>query len=154
MAKQKRGNDYFMARLEREHPAIFADWKAGRYATKRQALVASGLRKDGQTANVLKNAWGRATLQERRAFLEWLKPRGRSSLSAAHVDRERRLLPTTVARIIEILNRRGIRPGEMMIEMGLSPLDQSISSGIQRGTRLSAQLVPRLSSWLHKNRKA
>lgn len=55
-AAQKRDGTYYLRRLEKEHPAIFAELKAGRYPSNRKALEAAGLGKPSRALGVLKSA--------------------------------------------------------------------------------------------------
>lgn len=51
-----RNADYYRRRLEREHPAIYADLKAGRYRSVRQAALAAGLIHLRRLLNALQRA--------------------------------------------------------------------------------------------------
>lgn len=72
----KRDNSYFSARLEREFPAIWADYQSGRYASLRAACIEAGLMKPRKRSNELKNAWRKAKVDEKIQFLQYLKQEG------------------------------------------------------------------------------
>ncbi|WP_442579097.1 hypothetical protein ACSBOB_26815 [Mesorhizobium sp. ASY16-5R] len=151
MAKQIRGNDYYIRRLEDEHPAIFADWKAGKYSSARKALEAAGLRKPGTRLNTLKNAWGKATAKERADFLIWTNSSAPSSFPVTVVDADRRLVPGVAARIQTIMSRRGLTMGSVMHEMGFKPLDQSLAYALSNETRIRPDVIKKLHKWLDDN---
>ena len=64
MADQKRGNAYYLERMETEHPTIFADYKAGKL-TAAQAIVLAGYRKKETPKVIIERAWARASASER-----------------------------------------------------------------------------------------
>ena len=142
---------YYLPRLEREHPTIFADWKAGKYASASEALRASGLRPEPSRLNALKAAWKKASRREQTEFLTWV---GASTVSstAPVVDGNRRLLPATAARIETIMARRGMKMGDVMTEMGFKRLNASLGNALaNRATRLHPDLVQALEKWLNDN---
>jgi hypothetical protein len=150
---QKRDNSYYLRRLEIEHPAIFADFKAGKYASARQALNAANLKRVQRPLNVLKNAWKKASAKQQADFLLWCGsvPHAHSSLSTV-VDTDRRLLPGVAARIRQIMDRRSLRPGDVMREVGLKSLNASLAGALERNHRISTDLAGRLKDWLYDNR--
>jgi|GEM_PF-523632 len=82
MKKQKRDNEYLLRRLEKEHPAIFADWQAGKFKSPREALIKAGLKQPPKQLNVLKNAWSKASADEQAEFRRWIRAlSGPSSVS-------------------------------------------------------------------------
>ncbi|MCV0394359.1 MAG: hypothetical protein K5872_13405 [Rhizobiaceae bacterium] len=147
-----RDHAYYMSRLEREHPTIFADWKAGKYRSARQALIAAGLRREQTHINTLKAAWKKASRREQTEFLKWVGT-STSTSAAPIVDAERRLLTTTAARIATVMARRGIEMGGVMDEMGFKRRDASLGNAMaNRPTRLRPDVVRALEAWLDTNR--
>lgn len=61
---QKRDKDYYLERLEREHPTIHADYLAGKFPSALKAFEAAGLKKHRSRLQELKNAWQKATIAE------------------------------------------------------------------------------------------
>jgi hypothetical protein len=61
---QKRDNNYFLARLRDEHPAVYADLMAGKFKNETEALIIAGLRKQRSAMELLKSAWAKATTSE------------------------------------------------------------------------------------------
>jgi hypothetical protein len=62
--------EYLASRIKRDRPDVFADLEAGKYPSVRQAAIAAGIVKVPTTLQVLTKAWGKATPEERRAFLK------------------------------------------------------------------------------------
>lgn len=164
MAKQKRDNSYYLERLEAEHPAIFSDWKAGKYRSIRKALEAAGLKKPPTQLNVLKNAWRKASAKEKRDFLAFVgvstpspvaasKPSVVTSPSAL-LDAQDHLLPAVATRIKAIMTGRRIKMGTVMSEMGFGSLDPSLGNAMSRArpTRVLPDKASALAKWLEANK--
>lgn len=45
MAKQKRDSAYYLCRIEREFPHVFADYQAGKFGSVAEATIATGIKK-------------------------------------------------------------------------------------------------------------
>lgn len=176
MAKQKRDNAYYGARLEREHPAAYADFKAGRYRSLGEALLAVGITKPRPRVREMQNAWKNASKAEREVFIQWLNgeltkaaatgttkapPSNAASsthaasatagpvvLSRPALDKDRRLQRWTIARVEEILRLRKVKPGLMMQEMGYISTDQSLMYAMSRNSRLKKLDPARLEKWI------
>ncbi len=87
MAKKPvRNAAYYENRLKRDHPAIYADLKAGKYKTVTDAAIAAGLRNPRTRLHELKNAWSKASHAEQHEFLKWLRASGVSVHSLAAVS--------------------------------------------------------------------
>lgn len=161
--KQKRNNDYYRKRLEKEHPQVHADFLTGRYKSLRQALLAAGLETERPRLSELKNAWTKANSRDRAAFIKFLASQG-ALLSggpllgaptltvSTSIASDRRLLKGTKERIEYIMKNRGLGAGELMKELGEDPHNQSLSGAIRNDTRVSDQLLQKLSTWLNYNR--
>lgn len=149
--KQTRDNEYLLGRLEREHPSIEADRKAGKYASDRQALLAAGLIKRRTPVHELKNAWKKATPSERKEFLEWVRTTGTSRKGAASMAVDRYLEPGAKARIQTIMARRKMKMGAVMKEMGFNPLDASLGLALAGRTRLRPDVLMALEAWVKAN---
>jgi hypothetical protein len=173
MAQQDRSNSYLMKRLESEHPTIYADWKAGKFSSPRQALIAAGLRQPPKPLNNLKTAWKKANASERAEFLKWIgapqaapnagassttsstKPTRLSPRASAIVGSDGKLLPAVKARIKLIMQRRGLRQGAVLKEMGYTDvhdasLGMALSEGNPRTVRPDLEL--KLAKWLKDNK--
>jgi len=151
--KQKRDNDYYLRRLEVEHPRIAADLKAGTYASPRQAFLAAGLLKERTAFHEMKNGWLKGTAADRKKFLSWLKAKGTPGVGVAStpIAVDRRLQPAAKARIETIMTRRGLKMGEVMREMGFKALDASLGNALAGGTWLRPAVLAALETWLKTN---
>lgn len=71
-----RGVDYLKARLERDYPDIAAALERGEYTSVRQAAIAAGIvrRRADDPLEALHRAWGKASAEQRAAFLEAVAP--------------------------------------------------------------------------------
>jgi len=61
--------DYLTARIARDHPDILARMRAGEFPSVRQAGIAAGIVKRATPLDTLLKTWGKATEEERAAFL-------------------------------------------------------------------------------------
>ncbi|MBZ4024075.1 hypothetical protein CKO11_16630 [Rhodobacter sp. TJ_12] len=78
----------------------------------------------------------------------------------AHIGLPRHLQPgrgqltaSEEADVREIMDRRKIKIGGIMKEIGMNPLDASLGYALRRKTSLSADLLDRLRPWIAKHRK-
>lgn len=68
-----RDNAYYLGRLEREAPDVFSYLKAGKIVSPAKAFRISGLKRARTRLHELKNAWAKATEEDQKHFLGWLK---------------------------------------------------------------------------------
>jgi len=73
---KKRDSAYYKQRLKRDFPPIFADLRAGKFKSVRQAAAFAGLIRLPTRVDALKRAWKRATPAQRRGFLTWVRTSG------------------------------------------------------------------------------
>lgn len=156
--KQKRDNAYYEQRLKSDFPAIYADLKAGKHRTVTEALIAEGIRTPRTRLHELKNAFDKASKAEQAAFLSWLSARGHSIaatpiavMGSSKIALDRRLLPAAKLRVEEIMTKRGLEMGEVMIEMGFSKLNPSLGRALHRGDRLQLDVITAIEKWLAAN---
>lgn len=153
--KPARNAAYYENRLKRDPPAIYADLKAGKYRTVADAAIAAGLRNRRTRLHELKNAWSKASPVEQREFLSWLLASktisSPATASFAPIAVDHSLVPLAVARIEEIISKRHLMLGEVMVEMGFSPLNASLGMALARGTRLQPSVIAALEKWLAAN---
>ncbi|MGU3401345.1 hypothetical protein ACLBWS_16650 [Brucellaceae bacterium D45D] len=156
--KTVRDNAYYEACLERDHPTIYADLKAGKYRTVTDAALAAGLKTKRSRLHELKNAWNKASHAEQREFLKWLgasgavvHPVSAAAIPLAPIAINRCLVPLVVARIDEIMSKRHLAMGDVMAEMGFPRLNASLGMALARGTRLQPNLIAALEKWLATN---
>lgn len=146
----KRDSSYYLARLKSEKPKVYRDYLAGAYPSVNAALRAAGLKKSRTPLHELKNAWMKASVAERSAFVKWLKT-GTRSASATVVAVDRRLTHGAKHRIAVIMDRRRLKMGDVMRELGFKPLNASLGRALLSGTRIQQDLIAALESWLIKN---
>ena len=155
MATRKRDRDYYRRRLEREHPTIFADLKAGKYGSVRAAAAAAGLIRLPTRFGALKREWNKATLRERREFIDWIKATrtpSRRRIGKNLIEDDGSLKPAVIVEVQAIITRRALRYGQVMDELGAKRLDGSLGGALRQGWRLRSELLDALANWLDTNR--
>lgn len=138
-----RSNAYYLARLQDEHPAIYANYQAGKFKNATEAIRAAGLKKVPTALDTLRTAWTKATTVERATFLTDIgcapsiatRPApaaplvttasvqptspavtGSAPVSAIHIDGY--LTQAAKKRITEVMVRRGIELGVLHGQRG------------------------------------
>ncbi len=157
--KQKRDSAYYEERLRGEFPAIYADLQAGKHRTITEAAIAAGLKKSRTRLHELKNAWQKASTQERDEFEKWLlaqfglkSPHPSSAGVKLPVAIDRHLQAWAKSRIKAIMARRYLHMGDVMAELGEKRLNPSLGQALHNGSRLRPTLVAALEGWLEKNK--
>jgi hypothetical protein len=151
---QKRDNTYYLERLKREHPKVYADLLAGKFPSALKAFEAAGLKGRRTRLQELKNAWQKATVAEQRDFLAWARARSPSPSKAAPgrpIAIDRKLEAWAKARIDHIASVGGLAISDVMTELGLDRRDTSLSTAMKRGTRIQDTLIAALEKWLASN---
>jgi hypothetical protein len=156
MAKrQVRDSAYYLSRLEKERPTVFADYQAGKHPSVAEACRVAGLKKPRTNIQVLKNGWDKASTVERHEFARWLglhaapfflAPAPVTPPTAIRViATDRRLEPWVIDRIKVIKAARGLRSNnEVAYELGLSRLNSSIGNAIKCHHRLTETTLMKL----------
>lgn len=164
--KTRRDEAADAQRLKLDFPHIHADLLAGRIPSLRKALVAAGLKDERTRLDKLKNSWAKASPVERDAFLNWLGSNGVMEIPASHTENDpapparqasaiasgRYLLPETIAEICAVMNRRRIRPNDIMAEMGFAGDGMSLTRALTKGASLRLSVIAALETWLRDNR--
>jgi hypothetical protein len=150
---KKRDSAYYKERLKRDFPPVFADWRAGKFKSVRQAAAAAGLIHLPTRVDALKREWKRATTREKNEFVAWTK--GRKAVSAAPstpiVDAAGHLKPAVIRFINEWTRDKRIKPGRIMKEIGFSNFDYTLSHALRLGAPIRSAAIPPLGSWLVRN---
>jgi len=172
---QTRSNKYFLDRLRREQPTIFADFKAGKFKNATEAFEVAGLRKKRSALDALRSAWKKATTVEKAAFRLDIgcasvvvpssapvvpgrvragsvtkKRAAVSSTSTIHADGY--LTPDAVKRMKGAMARRKIGTGTVMREIGHNALNPSLGMAINQGLRIhDPATLKELAKWLAHN---
>lgn len=170
---RKRDNQYYLERLRDEHAGIYADYQAGKFKNAAAAILAAGLRKQQDILVVLKSAWNRADTAEQEAFklligcvppAVALSPtataspaalfpstHGHASQNATILQTKRKLTPVLAAAVRQIMDRRKLKTGQIMREMGMDPRDASLGMALHRDTQVRDDLVKALDVWIEEN---
>jgi hypothetical protein len=156
-----RTNEYYEDRLKREHPGIYADFKAGRIPSIRQAAAKAGIKKLPTSLTHLKREWAKASGKERRAFVKWARqqlPSGGSALpahaSAARspvkpvFDADGRLTPDAVAFLTNWTVTHRLSACRILVALGRSRHDYRLGQAINQGNPLSAEIAPGVERWM------
>lgn len=159
--EQKRDNAYYEQQLKRRFPALHSDYRAGKYSSLREALIAAGIKQPRSRLHELKNAWLKATSAEQREFLRWLRihggiaaiPPGTARGPGSHpIAVDRRLEAWATSRIKVIMAKRNLTMGAVMHEMGFKRLNPSLGLALARGDRLRPDVIAALENWLMVNK--
>lgn len=177
---QRRDNRYYIERLRVDHPGIHADYLAGKFRTPAEAFVAAGLRKTRTSLDLLRSAWSKASATEQAVFKAEIgcgpvpasTPVSPLPMVAAAVSapgpvaaiaqalmpiapgtgRANGLLaPSAKTAIRDIMARRGLTTGDIMREIGFTPLNASLGMALARDTRLKPEMIEALEKWLAAN---
>jgi antitoxin component HigA of HigAB toxin-antitoxin module len=164
MAKKTKGDDApNLHRLKAEYPEIHAALATGKIPSLRQALVLAGLKPERSRLEKLKNSWAKASDAERASFLAWLVSKGALSAPAAAppeagpqpvetpIASGRYLLPSTIAGIRTIMTQRGLKPADVMAEMGFPPDGRPLARALTRNASLRLSVIAGLEAWLSRN---
>lgn len=157
-------------RLKAEYPGLYVDFLAGRIPSLPRAMQMAGLNGERTRLQKLKHSWKKATADDRRAFLAWLvetdglvvPPPAAMGLAVdaqaamppsptPPIATGRYLLPATVERIKAIMIRRGLRPADVMGEMGFVAEDRSLTLALARNSSLRLSVIVALEKWLAVN---
>lgn len=158
--KQDRSNAYYEERLKVTRPGIYSDYLAGKYPSLRKALLAAGIKKPRTRVQELKNAWLKASPVEQREFARWLRGQiGAVAISTSKsagpttlpIAVDQRLEPWAASRIETIMDRRHLRMGDVMQELGASRLDASLGQALRRGSCLQPVVLKALEKWISDN---
>jgi hypothetical protein len=150
---KKRDSAYFMARLKREFPTVFADLRAGKIKSVRQAAVKAGLIKMPSRLDALKREWKRAAPSQKDLFLRWIKTtriglKSATKIKPPIVDAERRLRPDVRIALQNWLSTNHSKVADITTEMGFPSLDPSLSLAIRRSYKIRPDMIAKLEHWL------
>jgi hypothetical protein len=71
--------------------------------------------------------------------------------SGSAFDADGRLKPWARRRILEIMDRRGIRAGDVSDELGLKRLNVSVMRAVHRGERVKESTAEAVDKWIVAN---
>lgn len=165
---QKRDNDYYQDRLEREHPEVFADFKLGKFKNLSAALKTAGLKKEPAPLTQLTIAWGKASDAEKDAFRVQIgcapivasaaptSPPSVATLAPTvgglPLHKDGHLTAAASKRIKDIIATRRMSMGDVMQELGYSRLNMSLAGALHRDNQIrNEQLLDALGVWLQQH---
>jgi hypothetical protein len=153
---KKRASAYFEARLKRDFSKIYADLRAGKFKSVRQAAAAAGLIHLPTRFDALKREWKRANAKERGDFTAWQKGLAPTkapfrSTKISIIDAMGHLKPAVINFIRDWTVVKRIKPGRIMKEIGFSNFDYTLSHALKRGAPLRNAVVVPLENWLVRN---
>jgi hypothetical protein len=154
---KKRDAAYYEARLKRDYPKEFAELRAGRFRSVRQAAAAAGLIHLPTRFDALKREWKRAGRRERSDFLVWVRKSILAAAPAHHpakpsiIDSAGHLKPAVVKFIEDWAAAKRITPGKIMKEIGFSNYDATLAFALKRGNPIRSEVLMPLQGWLVRN---
>jgi hypothetical protein len=153
---KKRDAAYYQRRLKAEHPLIYADLKAGRISSTRQAAAKAGLIHLPTRLLGLRREWKGATNKERREFLEWLKSgsapgvKGKAP-TAPLLDAGGYLSRSAADRVWELKRSLRLKKGQMYVQMGLKAHDWRVIRVLQHEDVPPLDVLEAIRAWLAKH---
>ena len=141
---------------------MFGEYKAGKYPTVEKALIAAGMRAKRTPFQEMLNAWRKASAAERETFLHTigcvvvtvglpLTAPASSTSAALPFSVDRRLEPSAVKQLEDIMTRRDMKMGDLMAELGRKRLNASVGIAMHQGSRLQPDLLDDLEAWVAKH---
>jgi hypothetical protein len=146
---KKRDSAYYKKRLAKDHPALFAEVRAGRLSV-RAASAKAGMVHLPTRLDALKREWKGASESQRDEFREWLKMDAFKPIAKPIADSDGRLRSDVKVFLSGRLKSIGWTPGRLLKEIGFKGGDYTLSSAILNGTTLRPAVIPKLSDWLTK----
>jgi hypothetical protein len=150
----KRDNKYYLQRMKKNAPSVYADYLAGKYMSVREARRAAGLLAESTPLHLLKTAWAKADPKQRKQFIAWARaglPRPPKIPSL--FDRDSRLTSVGKIELKRTLADHGISVSDLMSAVGRSRRDPSVSLAMIRGFKVSPSTRALVDDWVAKNRK-
>jgi hypothetical protein len=148
---KKRDSAYYEARLKRDFPKIFAEWRAGKFGSVRQAAAAAGLIHLPTRVDALKREWKGATTREKNEFVAWTKGTKAAPTAPSPIpiiDAAGHLKPAVIRFINQWTGDKRIKPGKIMKEIGFSNFDYTLSHALRLGAPIRSAVIAPLESWL------
>jgi hypothetical protein len=154
---KERDAAYYEGRLKRDHPKEFAELRAGRFRSVRQAAAAAGLIHLPTRLDALKREWKRAGKRERIDFIAWVRGSITAVAPGAHpakrsiLDSAGHLKPAAVKFIEDWTIARRIKPGSIMKEIGFKNYDATLAFALKRGKPIRSEVISPLEGWMVRN---
>lgn len=148
---QKRDSGYYLARLRKDHPVVFADYKAGKYGSVRNAAIAAGLVSERGHLGGLKRHWKKATAAEKKAFTAWVVQNAPVKKPPPIVDPSGRVSVAAANFLYGWTKANRLAPGRIMQILGFSRYDYRLAEAMRRSRPINAEIVPPLAVWMQKH---
>jgi hypothetical protein len=154
---KKRDAAYYEGRLKRDHPKEFAELRAGRFRSVRQAAAAVGLIHLPTRLDALKREWKRAGKRDRLDFIAWVRgsivavARGAPAAKQSIVDSAGHLKPAAIKFIEDWTIAKRIKPGSIMMEIGFKNYDATLAFALKRGKPVRSEVLSPLKDWMVRN---
>jgi hypothetical protein len=149
---KKRDNAYWLARLERYHPAVFAKLRARKIKSVRQACAEAGLIHLPSRVDALMREWRAASNGERNEFVKRAKAAGGATpkpvLAVPLTGTDGRLTSTAVKDITAARLARGLKVGGVSKALGYNPLDPRLGFALRRRWVPTPDFFHALEKWL------
>ena len=152
--KKDRSAAYWLKRLEKENPKIYADFLARRYPSVNKACEAAGLKPRTSGLDALKRVWKRSPADDQDAFLIWAKPSAAKigPITVGPIADPRLCLSKEVRDFIACwIFYKSSKAGRIMQELGFSVSDTSLSAAIRHGGPFRQEVIDKLEPWLTRN---
>jgi hypothetical protein len=147
---KKRDSAYYKKRLAKDHPALFAEVRAGKLSV-RAASAKAGLIHLPTRLDALKREWRGASESQRDEFKEWIKTGALKRVAKPIADSDGRLRSGVRAFLSHWVKSNRSKPGRIMKQMGLSGHDYRLSQAIFGGHELPPGVIAKLDDWLPKH---
>lgn len=134
--KKDRSAAYWLKRLEKENPKIYADFLARRYPSVNKACEAAGLKPRTSGLDALKRVWKRSPAPDQDAFLTWAKPSAAkiAPIMVGPIADPRLCLSKEVRDFLACwIFYNDSKAGRVMQQLGFPAFDTSLSAAIKHG---------------------
>jgi hypothetical protein len=150
--KVKRDNKYYLQRMKKDAPNVYADYLAGKYKSVREARRVAGLLAESSPLQLLKTAWKKADATQRKQFFAWTRS-GLPTPSKIRslFDPDGRLTNAGKTELKRTLKDHGMDISNLMSAIGRSRLDPSMSLALIRGYRVSPHTRKLVDHWFAKH---
>jgi hypothetical protein len=152
---KKRDSAYYLKRLQKEHPHIHAELVAGKLPSVRAAAIKAGLIHLPRPLTLLMREWKKASIKERREFMDWIAGTTATSPSPPGlVDRDGQLSAAAIRKIEAAMAVGRMRHGDVMEELGYSRLDPRLGMAMaaRKPWKPDKKFLNRLESFLRAHR--
>jgi hypothetical protein len=151
---QERGAKYLLKRMKNEHPEIYDDFFAGRYASVNKAAEAAGIKPRSIGLDAIKKVWEKSSSSDQDAFLVWATPTAGTiepKTLGSIADSSLRLSKEVRDFLGSWIFYNSSKPGRVMVELGFSSSDTGLSTAAKYGGPCRQEIIDALGPWLAKN---